>query len=95
VIGFVAITIMPLIHCDGLLARIAAICVDEKSRSAGIGKELIRFIEKKCSEKNCVLLEVTTKLIREKAHQFYLKNGFVETHKRFNKIPATMLSKVV
>jgi ribosomal protein S18 acetylase RimI-like enzyme len=87
VIGFAAITIMPLIHCDGFLARIAGICIDEKSRSAGIGAELMMFIENYCVEKRCVLLEVATNLVRVKAHQFYLNNGFVETHKRYNKKP--------
>lgn len=86
-IGFAAITIMPLIHCDGFLARIAGICIDERSRSIGIGAELIKFIEGYCRRKKCVLLEVTTKLEREGAHRFYLKNDFVETHKRFNKKP--------
>jgi N-acetylglutamate synthase-like GNAT family acetyltransferase len=91
VVGFAAITIMPLIHCDGLLARIAGICIDEKQRSGGIGAELIKYIENYCIEKECVLLEVTTNLVREKAHQFYLNNGFVETHKRYNKKPERRL----
>jgi GNAT superfamily N-acetyltransferase len=87
VVGFAAITIMPLIHFDGFLARIAGICIDEKARSGGIGAELIKYIENYSVEKGCVLLEVTTNLVREKAHQFYLNNGFVETHKRYNKKP--------
>jgi len=95
VIGFAAIAIMPLIHCDGFLARIAGICIDENSRSAGIGAELIKHIENYCVQKECVLLEVTTNLVREKAHQFYLNNGFVETHKRYNKKPeARILNRV-
>ena len=53
VIGFAAIALMPLIHCDGFLARIAGICIDEKSRSAGIGTELIKFIENYCVQKLC------------------------------------------
>jgi GNAT superfamily N-acetyltransferase len=89
VVGFAAITVMPLIHCDGFLARIAGICIDEKYRSAGIGADLLKFIENYSVEKGCVLLEVTTNLVREKAHQFYLNNGFVETHKRYNKKPKT------
>jgi len=91
VVGFAAITIMPLIHCDGFLARIAGICIEEKQRSGGIGAALIKYIENYCVEKECVLLEVTTNLVREKAHQFYLNNGFVETHKRYNKKPEKRL----
>ena len=85
VVGFAALTFMPLMHCDGLLARIAAICVDENTRSAGVGGALVRFIENYSVERGCVILEVTTNLVRLKAHQFYLNNGFVETHKRYNK----------
>ena len=85
VVGFAALTFMPLMHCDGLLARIAAICVDESTRSAGVGGALIRFIENYSMQKGCVILEVTTNLVRLKAHQFYMNNGFAETHKRYSK----------
>ncbi len=91
VLAFAAVTITPMIHCDGFLARIAGICIKEKERSGGIGASLIKYIENYCVETECVLLEVTAKLEREKAHQFYLNNGFVETHKRYNKKPEKRL----
>jgi GNAT superfamily N-acetyltransferase len=87
VVGFAAVAIIPMIQCDGFLARITNICIDEKRRSAGIGAGLIKYIENYCVQKKCVLLEVTTNLKRKKAHEFYLNNGFEETHKRYNKKP--------
>jgi PhnO protein len=85
VIGFIAFARFPLIHCDGFAARITALCVKQQHRSAGIGKELIQYVEAFARNRDCVVLEVTTKLTRLQAHKFYLQNGFKETHKRYNK----------
>ncbi|MDI3321236.1 GNAT family N-acetyltransferase [Pinibacter soli] len=85
VIGFIAFARFPLFHCDGFAGRITALCVKQNHRSAGIGRELIQFIEELARNTGCAVLEVTTKLSRLQTHKFYLQNGFMETHKRYNK----------
>jgi len=87
VIGFAALALLPMVHCDGFLARILDFCIDENERSTGIGTSFVHFIESYCVQKDCVSLEVTTRLVRQRAHQFYLFNGFLETHKHYNKPP--------
>ncbi|RZL04816.1 MAG: GNAT family N-acetyltransferase [Pedobacter sp.] len=87
IIGFVSGAFIPLFHSNELMFRITALCVDQNSRSQGVGKHLINAIEEKCKDNNCFYLEVTSGAHRkEDAHLFYEKLSYKAYEgKRFRK----------
>ena len=50
--------------------------VDEKRRSAGAGAKLLRAAERWAKSKGCKNMSVRSNVIRERAHAFYLRNGY-------------------
>jgi GNAT superfamily N-acetyltransferase len=60
-----------------LTAQIMALVVDERARGAGIGKELVDAAEAWAAAQGCQRLTVATRVTRERAHRFYLREGFV------------------
>jgi len=58
---------------------ITGLVVREDARSLGVGKRLCTEIEEWSQEKGIVLIRVTSRMTRERAHQFYLREGFVQT----------------
>lgn len=62
--------------------------VSEKHRSLGIGKKLYDKIEVWCSTQNVHHLRVGSRVSREGAHRFYLREGFqqIKTWAVFEKV---------
>ncbi|MCK5460597.1 GNAT family N-acetyltransferase [Candidatus Gracilibacteria bacterium] len=50
--------------------------VDSKWRGKGVGTEMLENLEKKAQKTNHRFIFLTSKPFRNKAHRFYLKNGF-------------------
>jgi GNAT superfamily N-acetyltransferase len=59
-----------------LTAQIMALVVDERARGAGIGKELVDAATAWAASRGCERLTVATRVTRERAHRFYLREGF-------------------
>jgi GNAT superfamily N-acetyltransferase len=59
-----------------LTAQIMALVVDERARGGGVGKELVAAAEAWAGERGCQRLLVATRVTRERAHRFYLREGF-------------------
>ncbi|HEY3521827.1 MAG TPA: GNAT family N-acetyltransferase [Rhodanobacteraceae bacterium] len=59
-------------------AELAGLVVDEAARGAGIGRALLHAIEAWASEHGCPELVVRSNVIRERAHRFYLREGYAE-----------------
>jgi GNAT superfamily N-acetyltransferase len=61
--------------------------VDEKRRSAGTGRKLLQVAERWAAERGCKSVSVRSNVIRERAHEFYLRNGYehFKTQKAFRK----------
>jgi GNAT superfamily N-acetyltransferase len=55
---------------------ISGLVVREERRSLGIGKLLCAEIERWSRKHNVTLLRVTSRISREGAHRFYLREGF-------------------
>jgi len=59
-----------------LSAQIMALVVDERARGEGVGAELVRAAEAWAAAHGCQRLTVATRVTRERAHQFYQREGF-------------------
>jgi GNAT superfamily N-acetyltransferase len=88
-IGFLALTRMDILPYPEPLARITALCVEESSRSAGVGKALEERAAEVARGWGCGKIEVTSSRRRLRAHAFYERHGYEETHRCFVKrLPA-------
>ena len=86
VVGFASLHWFDMFHSRGKMGRITAICIDEGSRSQGIGAKLVLASEEFLKTKGCVKVEVTTNLKRTLTHEFYQKVGYSIDSKRFIKV---------
>jgi GNAT superfamily N-acetyltransferase len=68
-------------------AEIAGLIVDEGARGAGIGRALLAAAEGWAMEKGCRAIRVRSNVVRERAHAFYEREGFVvlKTQRVFEK----------
>ena len=63
---------------DDPFAEIAGLVVDETARSAGVGAALLRAAESWARAQGHARLRVRSNVIRQRAHEFYKREGFVE-----------------
>lgn len=82
-VGFLSCHVQNLIHHGGLVGEIQEMFVLEECRSQKIGKLLLDELKKIGRQKNLLQIEVTSSFKREKAHAFYEREGFPNTHKKF------------
>jgi hypothetical protein len=66
-------------------ARLNALCVAEDHRDQGIGRRLVREVERWAKQKGCDIVEVTSHHRRGGAHAFYEELGYADTHRYFEK----------
>ena len=86
VIGFISLHFYESFHSAGKIGRITAFCVHDQFQSKGFGKQLLNEAEKYFVESGCIKLEVTSNKRREQAHDFYLRQGYIEDSRKFVKI---------
>jgi GNAT superfamily N-acetyltransferase len=67
--------------------EVSGLVVDEKRRSQGIGEKLLERAERWAREKGCRAIGLRCNVIRERAHVFYLRQGYEDkkTQKSFRK----------
>ncbi len=82
-IGFLNLSIDYQLHHKNKVATIEELIVSYKFRNNGIGKLLINNAIKYAKNNNCELIELTSNFSREKAHNFYIKNGFKKISYKF------------
>src|SRR5262249_40442179 len=81
VTGVLQITFTPgMTHEGGWRATIEGVRIDEKVRSAGLGRALIEHALQRASERGCRLVQLTTDKTRPDAKRFYEALGFVASH---------------
>ncbi|WP_395623240.1 GNAT family N-acetyltransferase [Sphingomonas daechungensis] len=85
VIGMCGLSAMVTVHRPAPVGRVSVMIVDESYRGRGIGALLMAEAEKRLSAHGCHILEVTSNVSRERAHQFYEKLGYERTSYRFMK----------
>jgi len=81
-IGYLSCHIQSLLHHGGKVAEIQEMYVQDKYRNQGIGKQMMDKVKKIVQQKGALQLEVTTRMIREKAIGFYKRESFEDTHKK-------------
>jgi GNAT superfamily N-acetyltransferase len=80
-VGFVSAHFIPQIALAGDFCRISYLCVDEQSRSLGIGRQLEKKIVEIAKERKCDRIEVHCHERRDRAHRFYDRQGYSEEPK--------------
>jgi GNAT superfamily N-acetyltransferase len=80
--GWIGLYVFHSVEQDSC-AGISGLIVDEQIRSRGIGKLLVDAGDSWARSKGCKAISVHSNVIRERAHQFYARNGFehVKTQK--------------
>ncbi|GGG78932.1 GNAT family N-acetyltransferase [Edaphobacter dinghuensis] len=75
VIGWIEVTIMHELQSPSF-ALITGLVVNDAYRSQGIGKRLCAEVEAWSREQGVAKIRVTSRIAREDAHRFYLREGF-------------------
>jgi len=75
VIGWVHAFIAYRVESDDFV-EIGGLVVDKTKQNKGIGSALVNQVHQWSKELNMTQVRVRCNVIREKAHRFYLKNGF-------------------
>lgn len=86
VIGWIHVSKQPLLEAE-IVAQINGLVVAEGHRSLGTGARLLAAAEDWARKHGCKGMVVRSNIIRERAHQFYERNGFehYKTQKTFRK----------
>jgi GNAT superfamily N-acetyltransferase len=67
------------LYCDDLVT-------DEKRRSTGVGRALVRFMEQVCRDRQCDTFALDSGVQRRLAHKFYFREGMAVTSFHFTKV---------
>jgi GNAT superfamily N-acetyltransferase len=86
VIGWLHVSGSPLLEVE-LRAEVNALVVANDERSHGTGALLLHAAEQWAGSRGCKSMSVRSNVIRERAHQFYLRHGYehYKTQKAFRK----------
>ena len=86
VIGWVHVSTTPLLEVERR-AEVNGLVVNERVRSQGAGGLLLAAAEKWARGKRCRSMSVRSNVLRERAHGFYVRNGYehYKTQKAFRK----------
>ena len=86
IVGWLHVSVSPLLEVQ-LRAEVNALVVADDERSRGTGALLLRAAEQWARRRGCKNMSVRSNVIRERAHQFYLRNGYdhYKTQKTFRK----------
>ncbi|MFV5630488.1 GNAT family N-acetyltransferase [Acinetobacter oleivorans] len=83
--GFLSLYFITQIALEGDFAKICYLCVDENIRSKGVGHLLVQEAEQQAKRRGCDRMELHSGVQRPLAHQFYLREGYIEAPKYFRK----------
>ena len=85
-VGWIHVSCTPLLEVERR-AEVNGLVVDEAARSRGAGALLLAAGEKWARGKRCKGMSVRSNVLRERAHGFYLRNGYehYKTQKAFRK----------
>jgi GNAT superfamily N-acetyltransferase len=61
-------------------AQIEAVRVAASERGSGLGSEMVRYAIAEARDRGCALVQLTSDRRRTRAHEFYRRLGFEETH---------------
>jgi GNAT superfamily N-acetyltransferase len=76
ILGWIHAAVSPVLEAD-LYAEIAGLVVDASCRSQGVGATLVEAAEAWARTAGCRAMRVRSRVMRERAHAFYERNGYV------------------
>jgi GNAT superfamily N-acetyltransferase len=84
--GWIAVFILRGLEVDPR-GEISGFIVDERFRSQGVGQHLLARAEQWVRERGCDVVALRSNVIRDRAHAFYLREGYqhTKTQKSFRK----------
>ena len=83
IIAFLSLNIDYQIHHAGKVATIEELIVTAEHRSKSAGRRLAENAIKYAKDHECAVIELNSSVLRERAHQFYIKNGFEMSSYKF------------
>ena len=83
VVGFASLHIQQLLHHAAKIGEVQEIIVRKEKQGLGIGKALFDAIKTIAIEKGCMQLEVCCNQARKGSHEFYTKQGALNSHYKF------------
>ena len=60
--------------------QIEAVRIASNVRSQGLGAQMIAWAVERCRERDCKVVQLTSTSTRTRAHAFYARLGFVQSH---------------
>ncbi len=86
VIGWLHVSVESLLEVE-LRAEVNGLVIADNERSRGAGAQLLTAAEEWARKHGCMNMSVRSNVVRERAHQFYLRNGYehYKTQKAFRK----------
>ena len=86
VIGWIHASVQLLLE-TGMRAEVNGLVVAENHRGSGAGARLLAEAEEWARSRGCPMINLRSNVVRERAHQFYLLNGYehYKTQKAFRK----------
>jgi GNAT superfamily N-acetyltransferase len=86
VVGWLHVSVSPLLEVP-LRAEVNGLVVENQERSRGTGALLLLAAEAWARSRGCKSMSVRSNIIRERAHEFYLRQGYehYKTQKAFRK----------
>ena len=86
VVGWLHVSMNPLLEVP-LRAEVNGLIVADGQRSLGAGEKLLQAAETWARHKGCRGMSVRSNVLRDRAHSFYLRNGYehYKTQKAFRK----------
>jgi GNAT superfamily N-acetyltransferase len=86
VVGWLHVSISRLLELD-VRAEVNGLIVSESQRSRGAGAQLLAAAEAWAKQQRCEAVNLRSNVIRERAHKFYLRQGYehYKTQKAFQK----------
>ncbi|MBV8371852.1 MAG: GNAT family N-acetyltransferase [Candidatus Eremiobacteraeota bacterium] len=82
IVGWVAVCVEEG-FVEGRLAWVEGFVVDERARGSGIGARLLATAETWARARGCDAMRVQSNVIRERAHAFYARHGYVKLKTQF------------
>ena len=85
VVGFLSIHVQHILHHTKPTCELHELNVFNEYRSMGVGTALMQEAERIAKELGLEEIELTTKVFRKRAQEFYARFGYVNTHLKFVK----------
>ncbi len=85
IVGYIHLRIERQLHHASLVVEVLELIIDDNFRNNKFGKRLLDFAINYSKSIGASHIELTTNMIRARAHQFYIREGFNQTSYKFVK----------